>query len=73
MIQIPIFAIISATLAITVRLSGLMLFAPFFGSVAIPPRIKAGLVLALTVLLYPLVSHEFVTPSLAHWPFLVFT
>jgi flagellar biosynthetic protein FliR len=73
MIQIPIFAIISATLAMTVRLSGLMLFAPFFGSIAIPPRIKAGLVLALTVLLYPLVSREFVAPSLAHWPFLVFT
>lgn len=73
MIQIPIFTIIAAALTIGVRLSGLMLFAPFFGSVVIPPRIKAVLVLALTALLYPAVSRDFAAPSLDHWPFLVFT
>ncbi|HEX4067038.1 MAG TPA: flagellar biosynthetic protein FliR [Acidobacteriaceae bacterium] len=73
MIRIPIFTIIAATLTIGVRLSGLMLFAPFFGSVVIPPRIKAVLVLALTALLYPVVSRDFAAPSLDHWPFLVFT
>ncbi len=73
MIQIPILTIIAALLTIGVRLSGLMLFAPFFGSAVIPPRIKAVLVLALTALLYPAVSRDFAAPSLDHWPFLVFT
>jgi flagellar biosynthetic protein FliR len=31
----------------------LMVFAPFFSSLAIPARLKAGLTVALTVLLYP--------------------
>ncbi|MGB7135703.1 MAG: flagellar biosynthetic protein FliR [Acidobacteriaceae bacterium] len=73
MIRLPLFTIIAATFTIGVRLSGLMLFAPFFGSAAIPARIKAILVLALTVLLYPVVGRDFSAPSLAHWPFLVLT
>jgi flagellar biosynthetic protein FliR len=36
------------------RISGLLLFAPFFGSVSIPVRIKAGLAILLMWLLYPL-------------------
>jgi len=32
---------------------GLMLFAPFFGNGAIPPRIKAILVILITAVLYP--------------------
>lgn len=73
MIQFPLFTIIAAALTIGVRLSGLMLFAPFFGSEVIPPRIKAMLVLTLTALLYPMVGKSFAPPSLAHWPFLVIT
>ena len=73
MIHLPILTIIAATLTIGVRLSGLMLFAPFFGSEVIPPRIKAMLVLTLTVLLYPIVGRDFAVPSLAHWPLLVIT
>jgi len=38
------------------RLSGLLLVAPFFGSISIPPRVKAGLALLLTVFVAPLVS-----------------
>ena len=41
MIEIPLVAIITALLTIGVRLTGLMLFAPFFGSAVIPARIKA--------------------------------
>ena len=41
---------------VAVRLSGLMVFAPVFNSSAIAPRIKAGFVLALTVLLAPVVG-----------------
>ncbi len=45
-------------MTIGVRLTGIMLFAPFFGSVVIPARVKAVLVLALTALLYPMISRQ---------------
>ncbi|MDR3414388.1 MAG: flagellar biosynthetic protein FliR [Formivibrio sp.] len=73
MIEIPLISIIAGLLTISVRLSGLMLFAPFFSSIAIPVRIKAVLVLALTLLLYPAVGHEIAGQTLANWPFMVFT
>jgi len=72
MIQIPLITIISGLLTISVRLTGLMLFAPFFGSVAIPTRVKAILVLAITLLLYPTVGRDIGTYSLAQWPLLIF-
>jgi flagellar biosynthetic protein FliR len=73
MIQLPLLTIISGLLTIAVRLSGLMLFAPFFGSIVIPTRIKAVLVLALTLLLFPTVGQEIGAHQLADWPMLVFT
>jgi len=73
MIEIPLQTIIAGVLTIGVRLSGLMLFAPFFGSVAIPARIKAVLVLALTIVLFPVVGHEIAPRPLGQWPFLVIT
>lgn len=73
MIEIPLIAIITGVLTISVRLSGLMLFAPFFGSVGIPVRIKAIFVLALTILLYPAVGSSIGSRALAEWPLLVFT
>lgn len=48
-----------------------MLFAPFFGSMAIPPRVKAVFVVVLSILLYPVLSSRLVMPSLSHWPMLV--
>lgn len=72
MIQIPLLTIISGVLTISVRLTGLMLFAPFFGSVAIPTRVKAILVLAITLLLYPSVGHDIGTYNMAQWPILIF-
>lgn len=39
--------------SVGMRVSGVLLFAPFFGSQAIAPRIKVGLLLLLTALLYP--------------------
>jgi flagellar biosynthetic protein FliR len=71
-IQIPIADIIQAFLAISVRLSGLMLFAPFLGSIVIPARVKAGLVFALTVLLYPMISRTMAPLPMSQWPLLVF-
>jgi flagellar biosynthetic protein FliR len=49
-----------------------MLFAPFFGSTVIPPRVKAGLVMALTLLLFPAVGQNIGTYALIEWPLLVF-
>ena len=45
----------SAGILVATRLSGLMVFAPLFSSPAMAPRIKAGFVLALTILLAPVV------------------
>jgi flagellar biosynthetic protein FliR len=47
---------LTVAVLVMIRVSGLMLFAPIFSSAAIPPRIKAGFVFALTVLLAPAVS-----------------
>jgi flagellar biosynthetic protein FliR len=41
---------------VAIRMSGLMVFAPLFSSSGIAPRIKAGFVLALTMLLAPVVG-----------------
>ncbi|MFZ0745684.1 MAG: flagellar biosynthetic protein FliR [Terracidiphilus sp.] len=73
MIEIPLLTIISGLLTVSVRLTGLMLFAPFFGSIAIPPRVKAIFVCALTLLLFPTVGKEIAPHSLSEWPLLVFT
>lgn len=72
MTSVSLQAAIAAFLTITVRLSGLLLFAPFFGSSSIPPRIKAALVLGLSVLLYPAISPSLAALDLSSWPVLVF-
>jgi flagellar biosynthetic protein FliR len=73
MIEIPLFTIITSMLTIGVRLSGLMLFAPFFGSVVIPARIKAILVIAMTFLLYPTVGRTIDFHLMKEWPLLIIT
>lgn len=72
MIKIPFADVMQALLAIGVRLSGLMLFAPFLGSNVVPARIKAALVLGLTFLMYPMVAHSWPSLPLVEWPLLVF-
>ncbi len=47
---------LTAGVLVMVRLSGLMVFAPVFNSTAIAPRIKAGFVFAMTLLLAPMVA-----------------
>lgn len=73
MIEIALIPAITAALTIGVRLTGLMLFAPFFGSSIIPVRVKAVFVIALTALLFPSVAHAIVVPTLAGWPMLIIT
>jgi flagellar biosynthesis protein FliR len=51
-------AITGRVLMVGARVSALMVFAPFFGSASISPRIKAGFTVILTVLLYPVVSAD---------------
>jgi flagellar biosynthetic protein FliR len=50
-----------------VRVSGLMVFAPFFNGTAIPMRVKAGLTVALTVLLYPIYGPRHLSADAAGW------
>lgn len=73
MIEIPLLAIITKLLTIGVRLTGLMLFAPFFGSVVIPMRVKAILVLALTFLLYSSVGQSIDPRIVTNWPMVALT
>jgi flagellar biosynthesis protein FliR len=71
-IEIPLERILLAFLAISVRLTGLMLFAPFFGSMSVPPQVKAAFVIVFSVLLYPVLSGPLMGLELSHWPILVF-
>ena len=48
--------LVEAGALVMLRLSGLFVFAPVFSSPAIAPRIKAGFVLAMTLLLSPVVT-----------------
>ena len=73
MIELPLLSVITSFLTIGVRLSGLMLVAPFFGSMVIPVRIKAFLVIAMTFLLYPMVGQQIDPRLMTQWPLLVFT
>jgi len=45
--------LLAAVAFVGARISGLLLFVPFLGSSAIAPRIKVGLVVLLTAVLYP--------------------
>ncbi len=47
---------LSAGVLVMTRLSGLFVFAPVFNSAAIPTRVKAGFVFAITILLAPVVT-----------------
>jgi len=71
--KLSLVQIIGAALTIGVRLTGIMLFAPFFGSVAISPRVKAVLVISLTALLYPMISSKIPLMSISQWPMMAFT
>ena len=59
--------ILYRALPIGLRVSGLMSFSPFLGSVSIPIRIKAGFTLVLTALLYPICSVPQTALTLSGW------
>jgi flagellar biosynthesis protein FliR len=45
---------VAAVVFIAARVSGLMVFCPFFGNSAIPAPLKAGITMLITILLYPI-------------------
>jgi flagellar biosynthetic protein FliR len=69
--EISLIPILSSILVIGLRVSGLMIFAPFFGSASIPPRIKVVLVIAITALLYPVYSSRLQVMAMPNWTGLV--
>ena len=71
--NISLVQIFGALLTIGVRLTGIMLFAPFFGSGVVPARVKAMLVITLTALLYPMLSAKLPPLSISQWPMMVFS
>jgi flagellar biosynthetic protein FliR len=71
--NISLVQIFGALLTISVRITGIMLFAPFFGSAVIPARVKAVLVMALTALLYPMISARMPNISISQWPMMIFS
>ena len=50
--------VIERLLTVGARVTALMAFAPFFGSLTIAPRIKVGFAVVLTALLYPVVGMD---------------
>lgn len=63
--------VITPLLSIGLRVSGLVMFAPVLGGAAVPMRIKAVLVLAITTALYPVLQPQVATVMLSRWPLIV--
>jgi flagellar biosynthetic protein FliR len=72
-VNISLVQVFGALLTIGVRLTGIMLFAPFFGSSVIQARLKAMLVITLTALLYPMLATKIPYVSISQWPMMVFS
>jgi flagellar biosynthesis protein FliR len=71
--HISLLQILGEFVTIGIRLTGVMLFAPFFGSAAIPARVKAMLVITGTVLLYPMLAPRLPALSISQWPMMAFS
>lgn len=70
--KISLVHVLGALLTIGIRVTGMMLFAPFFGSSVIAPRIKAMFVVAMTALLYPMVAPQIPDLIISQWPLVIF-
>jgi flagellar biosynthesis protein FliR len=69
--ELSLIDLLTGPLVVGARISGLMVFAPFFGNGAIPVRIKAILTIAITVVLYPVYAARVGTITLTQWPVVV--
>jgi len=66
--EFSLIDLLTGPLVVGARVSGLMVFAPFFGNSAIPVRIKAILAIAITAVLYPVYSTRVGVITLTQWP-----
>lgn len=73
LMEIAVPNILSAVLLIGLRVSGLVLFAPIFGSSSLAVRIKVVVIIALVILLYPTYSRSQPVVSTLEWPTVVLT
>ncbi len=69
--ELSLTELLSGPLIIGARVSGLMLFAPFFSNTSVPARIKAILVVAITAVLYPVYATQVGIVTLMQWPGMV--
>src|SRR5580698_1895885 len=69
--EISVANLIGSVLMVGLRVSGVVLFAPFFSSAVIPPRMKIALVITITAVLYPVYSAHLPAFSVSQWPVIV--
>lgn len=62
---VPLAMKLPAFLMVVFRIGGIMIMAPFFGAVVIPPRVKIALTLMLAAALWPVLPQQMVLPSIA--------
>ncbi len=58
---------LARALFVGARVGMLMVFAPFFGSRAIPARIRIGLTVGLTAVLFPVAATHPIDPATSNW------
>src|ERR1041384_773517 len=66
--ELSIAELLTGPLVVGLRVSGLMLFAPFFSHVSVPPRMRAVLVIVITAVLYPACATKIGIITLSQWP-----
>jgi len=71
--EISLTRIVGSVLLVGLRISGLMLFAPFLSSTPIPVRIKVVLAIAMTAVLYPVHVQNLPVVETSRWPMVVVT
>jgi flagellar biosynthesis protein FliR len=69
--EINLPSVIGAWLMIGIRMSGIVMFTPFFGDAVVPRGIKAGLVVTLTALLFPVLSMRVPAALPERWPLIL--
>ena len=65
--QFDLVRLVTAVVFVGVRISAILVFAPFLGGGAIPSRVKIALAVALTALLFPLQTHIRMPHTLFGW------
>lgn len=69
--ELDLSNLLQPLMLVGLRVSGLFLFAPVFGSAVLPMKLKAVLVIAVTAVLAPIVSTQMHPVQLQQWPLVV--